>query len=284
MCSVLSFLAVVLFCFRIAAASEEISSSNPRIVNGSEVLSISETPHQVSIRAAFSTKWLHFCGGTLISDRWILTAAHCCVPFKADQVVAVVGSLKLTPTSGDWYRIEKIVPHQDYIPEIIRNDIGLMKLKVDLLKNRRYSPIPICSDFTPENVPLRVSGWGENKVSRLPENLIPHVTSYTYPQYLGGASSTMMYMNTTSISNEECLKRFFTSPYPRISIGKNMCTLQESGRGTCRGDSGSGLVDVAKNCVCGVVSWGVPCATGMPDVYARAASYQPWVKNITENM
>lgn len=90
-----------------------------------------------------------------------------------------------------------------------------------------------------------------------------------------------MSLNTTSISNEECLLRFFGTEFPRISIGKNMCVVNEKGWGSCQGDSGGGLVDVKNNCVSGVVSWGVPCAQDMPDMYTRVSAYQNW---ISENL
>lgn len=284
--SALSLLTAVLFCFQIAAAAVEISI-DPRIVNGSEVLSLSENPYQVSLRGGHSNRYTHFCGGAIISDRWILTAAHCCFYYPANRIMAVVGSLKLTSTGGDWYKIEKVVVHNDYMPEILRYDIGLMKLNVTLHKDPRYSPIPICSHFTPEKVALRVAGWGKTKVSRLPENLIQRITSSFYPQYQQGyegePSFALLSMKTTSISNEECLQRYFGTPYFRSGIGSNLCAMQEVGRGACYGDSGSALVEVVKNCVCGVVSWGVPCGVGYPDIYTRVSWVEDWVKNITES-
>lgn len=87
-----------------------------------------------------------------------------------------------------------------------------------------------------------------------------------------------MSLNTTSITNLNCAARLVVKGLPLVSLVQNLCTENQAGKGACKGDSGGGLVDVTKHQLCGVVSWGDPCAKGQPDVYTRVYSYRQWIK------
>lgn len=80
-----------------------------------------------------------------------------------------------------------------------------------------------------------------------------------------------------SISNAECIIRHFLEITPPVSFRKNICTLNGKGEGACKGDSGGPLVEVSSGQQCGVVSWGVPCAKGAPDVFTRVTAYTDWI-------
>ena len=84
----------------------------PRIVEGLKAESLSVAPFQVSLRH----KNQHFCGGSIIDDFWIVSAAHCIVNTKlnAADIEAVVGTLTLDE-GGDRYEIEKAIAHPQYI-------------------------------------------------------------------------------------------------------------------------------------------------------------------------
>lgn len=81
-----------------------------------------------------------------------------------------------------------------------------------------------------------------------------------------------------SISNFECIARHFLEVTPPVSFNKNICTLNGKDEGACKGDSGGPLVDTTSNQLCGVVSWGVPCAKGAPDVFTRVTAFTDWIE------
>lgn len=115
--------------------------------------------------------------------------------------------------------------------------------------------IPIALEHVGAGLATTVSGWGR-------------VSS-------GGASpARLRFVNKFTISNEDCRSRLTTAQANRIH-DSTICTFIATGQGTCFGDSGSGLVVDGQ--VVGVVSWGVPCAIGRPDMYGRVDVAAGWI-------
>lgn len=83
------------------------------------------------------------------------------------------------------------------------------------------------------------------------------------------------FLNTNIISNEDCRNGLRNSGYENYVLSTNLCTLAQSGQGICRADSGSPLA--INNELIGVASFGVSCATGVPDVYTRVQSFSDWI-------
>ena len=96
-----------------------------------------------------------------------------------------------------------------------------------------------------------------------------------------------MVLNTKSISNWVCFFQLYAKEsfalVPPISFFSNLCTANEKGQGACQGDSGGGLVDPKTNTLCGIVSWGIPCAKGKPDVFTRVSWFLDWIKTTKSN-
>lgn len=92
----------------------------------------------------------------------------------------------------------------------------------------------------------------------------------------------LQYSELQTIDQNECSSRFTDIPMLQAFIYNTIvCTVDKKNGGACHGDSGGPLVDAEKKTVVGVVSWGVPCAKGYPDVFTRVHSYLDW---INENM
>lgn len=147
-----------------STAQDDDPSPGLRIVSGYQTDSLSVAPHQVSLRLKESN-W-HLCGGSIISSYWILTAGHCTIDFVASDLVAVVGTLRLDE-GGDFYDIAKVFTHEQYVYEIVSNDIGLLKVQREFPEDKPYYPIALCDSDTPVDVPMRITGWGVTKVSNI---------------------------------------------------------------------------------------------------------------------
>ncbi|XP_043508788.1 chymotrypsin-2-like [Frieseomelitta varia] len=223
----------------------------PKIVGGS-VAEDGQYPYQASLRY----KNRHFCGGSVLNDRWILTAAHCLSNFDNSDIAVVLGSNTLNK-GGDVYQSKQIISHPKYSSALIRNDIGLIKVDKDIVFGDKVKPVALPSEnFSKIDYPAVLSGWG--------------TTSYP-----GQTPNKLYHIQLSVIDQKQCLNASF-----RVT-NDNICTLNKRGEGACHGDSGGPLV--ADNEQIGIVSWGIPCARGRPDVFTRVYSYIDWIKDHTEN-
>lgn len=142
--------------------TEFVSSAKiePRIIGGDSAKS-GQFPHQVSLRT-FSTK-RHFCGGSIITPRFILTAAHCSKGGNAapSNVYAVVGALTRLD-DGIVVHLEDIMPHPKFDMIEHENDISMLRTVTEIVFSELVQPIALPTENLPEigNVPVTVSGWG----------------------------------------------------------------------------------------------------------------------------
>ncbi|XP_068586770.1 coagulation factor VII [Cebidichthys violaceus] len=236
----------------------------PRVVNG-EICPKGHCPWQALLteRNAFS------CGAIVLSDRWILTAAHCVWGKPSDIFNVTVGEHDLNVDERTEQRrwVVKVRIHPGYNKTSYDSDLALLKLHRPV-KLGRYV-VPIClpaqnSTFSRTLSAVRhstVSGWG-----RL---------------LLGGSVAGILQRATLPrVLLQEC--RLHT----RLNITRNMlCAgLKSGGRDACQGDSGGPLVTRYKKTwfLTGVVSWGRGCADeNLYGVYAKVSNYLDWIQDVT---
>ncbi|XP_055622122.1 chymotrypsin-1-like [Toxorhynchites rutilus septentrionalis] len=220
-----------------------------RIVGGKNAEE-GQFPHQASLRTSTGS---HFCGGSVISDRWVLTAAHCTYGRTPQSTFVVVGVLLLS--EGIRYDLEDIIQHRFYNPRRMENDISLLHVASQIVFTSKVGQIPLGSEFIQQPLTAQASGWGQT----------------SHPGSLAGH---LQFVNVTIISLDECRERqvFGNDAFVHENT---ICTSSPQGIGMCMGDSGGPLISEGQ--LQGVVSWGTPCALGIPDVFSRVSSHRSWI-------
>ncbi|XP_036004606.1 serine protease 33 [Fundulus heteroclitus] len=236
-----------------------------RIVGG-EAAPEGSWPWQVSLHSQ-----AHFCGGSLINNLWVLTAAHCVPGGKPSDIRVYLGRQSQQGSNPNEVlrTVEQIIVHPEYNGDTNDNDIALMKLSSAVNFSAYISPVCLAaSDSTfYSGVDSWVTGWG-NVGSNVP---LPS------PQNL-------MEVEVPVVGNRRCKCSYGVS-----SITDNMiCAgLLTGGKDSCQGDSGGPMVSKQNGhwIQSGVVSFGTGCAwPDFPGVYARVSQYESWIKaQITSN-
>lgn len=235
-----------------------------RIVGGraAEVL---EYPYAVSIRKNLKTrksKPFPFCGGALITEQHVLTAAHC-LNRKPVKILSMnIGDYNLATTDDTVNYIRAVSAfkqHEAYDVPTYRNDIAVIYLNesVPLGENDLETAVlpPLNSDVTPGTV-ARVVGWGRMRY--------------------GGPKSTLLRKVDMPVVNRTTCQR----PLKHKIYRPMVCAGGMEGRDACIGDSGGPMLVQVSNyyVVAGIVSFGKKCALkDVYGVYTRLGLYGPWI-------
>ena len=211
-----------------------------------------------------SSPW---CGGTLISDAHVLTAAHCTVDEAATGISVLLGEHNIADDEFNSVDVAEIINHPDYNNETVDNDFAILRLAnpVNFTKEVRPACLPADLNATYAGVTATVTGWGDLSTG-------------------GSSPDVLQEVDVTVTTNAECNNAYGGE------ITKNMICAGDQGKDSCNGDSGGPLVApensrqavvvtpskkllklILKNRQIGVVSWGsAECALeGFPGVYAR---------------
>ncbi|XP_033640586.1 trypsin-2-like [Asterias rubens] len=244
-----------------------ISPSLSKIVGGSEAVPGS-WPWQVMLRKRYFGGDYQFCGGTLISDQWVLTAAHCFYNFgniKAYSAVVGAHDRDAVDSTQSSFSLEQIFLHEDYNTNTLDNDITLLKLSSPVSFSDYVNTACLPTSDFPAGTNCVVTGWGDQ------ETVVD--------------DSTLQQVEVPVISTTQCNKPLW---YGGAITDNMICAgYTEGQKDSCQGDSGgpfvckgsSGAYEIA-----GVVSWGYGCADARnPGVYAKVSNYNSWINNIISN-
>ena len=231
-----------------------IPNRSNRIVGGVQT-EVNEYPWQVGLVRPNGRS--PFCGGTLISDRHVMTAAHCTAGQSASNIRIILGEHKTDDASQTKVEVATITDDPLYNSNTMKNDFSILTLKEPVTFTREISPACLPSDTNQlyAGQVATVSGWGT-----LQSN--------------GNQPTVLMEVDVTVTTQTVC-RNVYGNDISTI----NICAM-DAGKDSCQGDSGGPLViqENGRFALIGVVSYGYGCAQpNVPGVYARVTARKDWI-------
>ncbi|XP_022524970.1 serine protease 33 isoform X1 [Astyanax mexicanus] len=236
-----------------------------RIVGGTDA-SEGHWPWQVDIQK----KSEHICGGTLISENWVLSAAHCFPnPSDVSPYNVYAGRLQLhgwNPHEME-RQIKQIVVPFGYTDAELGEDIALVMLSSPVTWSEVIQPIclPDSDMQFAEGTQCTITGWGD-------------IRDGVSLQGVG----TLQQVQVPIIGQSAC-QEMFTGEKFGIRHDMICAGYKEGGKDSCQGDSGGPLVCLSESgkwVQAGIVSFGLGCAQpNRPGVYARVSAFSSFIQN-----
>ncbi|XP_037804563.1 ovochymase-2-like [Penaeus monodon] len=259
------------FCCAVTASAVSVPAPSPtsapgdcscgqvnrksRIVGGTET-EINEYPWMAGLIARRNL----ICGGAVIADEWVLTAAHCAEVMDTNDAVLLGDHDYSISSDANAYsiRISQIVIHPQYNRNTLANDIALLKLSSRITWPSDNTVAPVCLPSAGESyadVSAIVTGWGAQSER-------------------GGYLPQLYEVTVSTLTNGECNARYSGG------ILDGMICAGDRGKDSCQGDSGGPMIynENGRYVEIGIVSWGIGCARPeYPGVYTRVNNYISWI-------
>ncbi|CAG2167924.1 unnamed protein product [Oppiella nova] len=217
------------------------------------------------------------CGASVISERYVLGAAHC---VSHNSRVAKPETIRLLIGAHDrryegvYHRVQRIFVHKLYDERLMQNDIALYKLAEPINFNKTSNIAPVClpdshwhqRDYT--NQMVQLVGWGTTSAG-------------------GRTSDILRQVQVPIITNKDCARSYNAL----MVTSKQMCAGYAAGkRDSCQGDSGGPMTmqldgREGRYVQIGITSWGKGCAEPKyPGVYTKVSYYIDWIQSNTNNV
>lgn len=246
----------------------------PLIVGGSPA-SPKEFPHIARLGHESKnkpTEW--FCGGTLISEKFVLTAAHCFTTNRGEVNIVRLGDLDFGRESDDArpedFRVRRYIEHKDYNSATIYNDIALVELERSVSFDAYKHPACLPTKSGNEFQKLVAIGWGSTRFAE-------------------SDSKKLLKVTLDRLGLDQCQRLTESSDVDQLPKGVEdhlqICAGSNETKDTCSGDSGGPLLAYHPDYPCmytvvGITSFGIGCGTpDQPGIYTRVYNYIEWIRN-----
>ncbi|XP_053687225.1 brachyurin-like [Sabethes cyaneus] len=236
-----------------------------RRITGGWAAAPGQFPYQIALLSHFAGA-TGLCGATVLTDYYILTAAHCVQ--NAQGGIAIIGAHDRTANEPSQqflpFEASGIRIHEGYIPTNMRNDIAVVRMNSLIIFSNRIQPVRI-----PNSIDTRdfagltgtVSGFGRTSDSSTAE------------------SAVIRFASNPIMAEADCLARWDNNA--NIIQPQNICLSGEGGRSPCNGDSGGPLTvaEDGRSLQVGIISFGsaAGCSIGMPSVHVRITHFRQWI-------
>ncbi|XP_054870998.1 duodenase-1-like [Amphiprion ocellaris] len=226
-----------------------------QIAHGSDIIHGDKaSENSLLYMASVQNSKAHVCGGFLIAEDFVVTAAHCDDP---NPTHVVLGTHDLRRSPNEKISIEKKVKHPSYRVVGLGHDIMLLKLSRKAQLNNRVKTIKFATSETNENANCYVAGWGMTETG-------------------GDTVNELRVVNVSIIDQQVCVDRWDGLPGNVICAGG-----YGTKAGFCQGDSGGPLV--CNKMAVGVVSFNKLRNCDYPDVpnvYTDISKYVSWINSV----
>ncbi|XP_045488919.1 chymotrypsin-2-like [Pieris rapae] len=145
------------FKYREVNVSEAIDGDS-RIIGGKDAPP-GMAKYQVSLRGHRGREEFHSCGGSILNEEYVLTAAHCLYQRDKKDLSIVVGSHSIYK-GGNRYQIKNLIPHENYSKLTLKNDIAIIQIEGKFKFNNKVQPIELLKEMAPVGKKCLLTGWG----------------------------------------------------------------------------------------------------------------------------
>jgi trypsin len=245
----------------------DVDTASENVVGGQNAQP-GQFPWQIALQRKSGQQFFHSCGGSILNERWVVTAGHCVqgVSLKSMRIVAGDHNRSVSEGVEQFSAVRSAVVHPQFNSGTLVNDIALLELATPFILSaqRRTAAIPL---FTPADSAAgldapgtlaTISGWGTTSES-------------------GSLPAILQFAQVPIVSDADARAAYGDGEIADSMLGAGFL---QGGVDTCQGDSGGPLVLSTPSGfkLAGLTSWGIGCArAGLPGIYTEVSFFNNFV-------